>query len=173
MTPRPSCLRRGGGGGGGLGTPPDFSEEQFCIVDPHGPIAFARAGIECPAARTDITQQSARLRFDRRSARVSYSLAAIPAIPANSHRARASAFRYWQCPSASRRNPSAATGPASGHVSCWQARWRWRLSSCMTLEARQSQCLSIHPIVRRLSAVSGRAQCSSRGCLPVGVFCHS
>ena len=27
-----------------------FREEQFCIVDPHGPLSFGRAGIECPAA---------------------------------------------------------------------------------------------------------------------------
>jgi len=32
----------GGSGGGGLGTPPDFSEERFCIVDPHGPLSFGR-----------------------------------------------------------------------------------------------------------------------------------
>src|SRR5262245_14121956 len=47
------------------------------------------------ASLQTFTQQSARSKFDRRSVRVSYSLAAIPAIPANSHRARASAFQCW------------------------------------------------------------------------------
>jgi len=44
------------------------------------------------ATPTDVTQQSARSNFDGRSPRENYSLAATPAIPANSHRARASAM---------------------------------------------------------------------------------
>src|SRR5262245_12581631 len=79
----------------------------------------------CPTKeQADFKRQSVRSKLDHRSGRVSCSLAAIPAIPANSHRALASAFQYWHCPPASGESPPIATTPAYGHVLCPPARWR-------------------------------------------------
>jgi hypothetical protein len=57
-----------------------------------GPVRHSAQSIKHSATPTDVTQQSARSNFDGRSPRENYSLAATPAIPANSHRARASAM---------------------------------------------------------------------------------
>src|SRR5262249_5899171 len=63
-------------------------------------------------------------KLDRRLERVSYSLAAILAIPADSHRGRASACHCRRCPPASGQSPPVATTLAYGHAPGPPARWR-------------------------------------------------
>ena len=90
-----------------------YSPILFERALPHGWSCSAHPqSIKHSATPTDVTQQSARSKFDRRTAHVNYSLAATPAIPANSHQARASAFQYWRCPPASGESPPVATIPA-------------------------------------------------------------